>query len=495
MKIKTLTLTDFRAFPGPAPQSFDLDGKNLLVYGENGAGKSSIFHALRDFFTFKPTKDLKDHKNVFSGQPDADCRVAIEFTGGTPQVEWSPTHHPGSKTTATGDPRVKEAALRRSCLDYRSVLDTNYLHGDNEINLFHIAVHLLVHDFPVTIAGGSTKTVGELWQEARNAQPFTHYSASFTRVNEACIAFNTGFNQALNALHPKFDEILKELLGSEIVVSPFRFPGITYQSAHYTKDRKFNGQEVKLDITFRGHQPDRPQHFLNEARLSALGLAIYLAGRLAFVPATGTPSLKLLVLDDILIGLDHSNRLPVLEVLKKYFADWQIVLLTHDRNWYDMARAMLDEMTWNCLEIFEGDKSAAAPIPIVRTASNRPALQYLQHAKDLLAKKYIEAAANYARQALEEALRGGLELKSIRVPFKRNPKELKLQDNFDALEAWTKEDTAREAQYKPILDRVKLLKNVVMNPYSHPRAPNIPEREVQDAIDAVDALIKELNKK
>ena len=31
MKINTLSLTDFRAFPGPAPATFELGGKNLLV--------------------------------------------------------------------------------------------------------------------------------------------------------------------------------------------------------------------------------------------------------------------------------------------------------------------------------------------------------------------------------------------------------------------------------------------------------------------------------
>jgi ABC-type uncharacterized transport system fused permease/ATPase subunit len=50
MRIKTLSLTDSRAFPGPAPATFELEGKNLLVYGENGNGKSSLFHALRGFY-------------------------------------------------------------------------------------------------------------------------------------------------------------------------------------------------------------------------------------------------------------------------------------------------------------------------------------------------------------------------------------------------------------------------------------------------------------
>jgi hypothetical protein len=78
---------------------------------------------------------------------------------------------------------------------------------------------------------------------------------------------------------------------------------------------------------------------------------------------------------------------------------------------------------------------------------------------------------------------------------KRNPKDHKLQEHFDALEAWSKEDAARETKYKPILDKVKLLKNVVMNPCSHPDDTNIPKRKIQEAIDAVDALIKELGKK
>lgn len=50
VRIHAVALTNFRAFPGPAPARFELAGKNLLLYGENGAGKSSLFHALSNFF-------------------------------------------------------------------------------------------------------------------------------------------------------------------------------------------------------------------------------------------------------------------------------------------------------------------------------------------------------------------------------------------------------------------------------------------------------------
>ena len=57
---------------------------------------------------------------------------------------------------------------------------------------------------------------------------------------------------------------------------------------------------------------DRPQTFLNEARLSALALAIYLAGRQVCADTLQADTPRLMVLDDVLIGLDQSNRLPVL---------------------------------------------------------------------------------------------------------------------------------------------------------------------------------------
>lgn len=140
VRIKRLTLTDFRAFPGPAPTTFELEGKNLLVYGENGAGKSSLFHALSGFFSFKPARALLEHKNVFSGLPDTDCKVAIEFADGLPAVEWTVSRHPASVGGTSSDLRVTEAALRRACLDYRALLDTNYKQGNGPINLFEIAV-------------------------------------------------------------------------------------------------------------------------------------------------------------------------------------------------------------------------------------------------------------------------------------------------------------------------------------------------------------------
>ncbi len=58
-------------------------------------------------------------------------------------------------------------------------------------------------------------------------------------------------------------------------------------------------------VPFAGMTYNHASDFLNKARLSALGMAIYLAGRLACVPAGTTSGIL-------------SNRLPVLEVLQKH---------------------------------------------------------------------------------------------------------------------------------------------------------------------------------
>lgn len=511
LRIKRLTLTDFRAFPGPAPTHFDLDGKNLLVYGENGAGKSSLFHALSEFFTLKRSRHLRTFKNVFSGAPETACAVNVEFNDGAPGASWSMQAGPGGfssaafdsqafstssvreahPTTALGgnDARVIQTALRSACLDFRALLDTNYKHGNDTINLFEIALERLLSDFPVPTAGGVTRTIGELWQAVEQAKPRKHGPRTLARVNQACVDFNNGFNQALSALHPLVDTLLGELIGADVTVTPFGFGGITYTAAYYKSARIFEGRTLTPEVRYRSLQVPTPQHFLNEARLSAVALAIYLAGRLACTPTASSNALKLLVLDDVLIGLDHSNRLPVLNVLHKYFSDWQVILLTHDRTWFDLARAHLPADDWTCCEIYEGDHAAPAPMPIVRPTQNKPARAMLQKANELLALGYIEAAANYARQAFEAGVRIACELKKIKMEYRLDPTAHKSQDFLDKLKGWPGSANVTKADWDAAIHRLELLKNVVMNPYSHPSAPNIPRQEVTDAIAAVTVFL------
>ena len=501
MKIKTLSLTDFRAFPGPVPTTFELDGKNLLVYGENGSGKSSLFHALRGMFSYDTPPDLLNLRNSFSRAGVGSVRVQVVFDDNS-VAAWevvsglvrgminsakvtgpvATVTHPGHHTPVNS--QVKEAAKFSAMLDYRSLLNTNYKHGDGSINLFDLAVNGFLSSY-MDLA--TNQTLGQLWAAVLASKPVRNTSKTLALCVSRCSAFNNALNTALGRLVAEAQTILTALSPNGLTLVALPFQNVNFNNAKAWADKGFTNQVIGLEVSFHGLPVDTPQNYLNEARLSALGLALYLGARLACTPQT-TSHLKLLVLDDVLVGLDHSNRLPVLNVLKDHFPDWQIVLLTHDRGWFDLARQHLPS-GWTCYEVYEGDQGATAPMPIVRKTLKRPAPALLQKARELLAQGYVEAAANYVRQAFETGLRAACELKSVKLSYKQDLTDHKAQDLLNGLKTWLGSPTVPKANWDAALHQLELMKDVVMNPYSHPSAPNIPRQEVINAADAVDAFL------
>jgi hypothetical protein len=76
-RIQTVTLEGFKAFA--APQSVDLSGGHLFVFGKNGQGKSSIVEGIRwCLFGLAERPDV-EVRNVFYNS--GDCKVELELTG------------------------------------------------------------------------------------------------------------------------------------------------------------------------------------------------------------------------------------------------------------------------------------------------------------------------------------------------------------------------------------------------------------------------------
>ena len=93
---------------------------------------------------------------------------------------------------------------------------------------------------------------------------------------------------------------------------------VTYGKGH-EKWRINKGFTLK--VTKDGTMLDDYKMVLNEARLSAISICLYLASN-KLMPKN---ELKLLLLDDIFIGIDSSNRLPFLRLLSDQFASYQII--------------------------------------------------------------------------------------------------------------------------------------------------------------------------
>jgi energy-coupling factor transporter ATP-binding protein EcfA2 len=481
-KIASIKISDFRAFPALAPAKITLDGKNLLAWGENGSGKSTIYRALRGVFSVQPS-DIAPLGNVFSAPPTPS--VIVTLTDGT-ALPWTPAGHPSAD--------VIDTARKSAFLSHARLIEMSRGGSPNEApNLFDVAVTKLLADFEATLSGGIRRTVGELWAEVEKAMQRRIQGPRGPRrpndfaakVTAACEQFNEAMKQALDALETHATALLRRLLDvfqtDALHLVGFTFFGVTYD----TSTRGLRNRTLTANLSFRGHSLSAPAIFLNEARQSALAIATYLAGRLACVP-TNDKALKLLVLDDLLISLDYSHRRPVLEVIATLFKGWQIILLTHDRFWFELAREQLLDQPWKVIEVYEKVDEHGLLCPVIWESQDDLVAATLKQARQFLADNHPAAAANYGRTACELALRRYCRNHNILFGYTDEPQKIKLEDLLRKGEAHAKGNTDREDAFKGL----NKYKKLILNPLSHNPTQPIVKKDVQDAILAVEALVK-----
>jgi len=98
---------------------------------------------------------------------------------------------------------------------------------------------------------------------------------------------------------------------------------------------------IDIGLKFHGIEQESPRLTLSEGYRNSLGLCIFLA-----MAKWGTEKDRPLFLDDVVVSLDRSHRGMIVELLVKEFDNRQLVILTHDREWYTELRQQLDSKKW-----------------------------------------------------------------------------------------------------------------------------------------------------
>ena len=474
MRITDIEIKNFRAFRGTYHIGLSKSGKNLLVYGENGSGKSSLYLALKYFLESGVDEDDKDtdfenHQNIFLQDPGyIKLSLRTDRWSRKNTYEWSQR-----VIGETSDELITEASKSKGFLDYRSLLETHYLHRESEsVNLFNLLVKTLLAN---TINPVRERSLAEDWSAIQPPFPRRNAKTQIAVLEGQIGVFNDELTNRLAELGPKVSEILSRF-GYNVTLD-LDFQGVTYNRDEKTLDN----QEIFLKIEF--FDTDIPSHhrFLNEAKLSAIAIAIYLSS----VLLQPESDLRILALDDVLIGLDMSNRLPILNILNDYFPDHQIFLTTYDMAWYEIVKQRTEQKDWKYAEFyFSQTDEYEVPIYMEDKA-------YLDKATEYLETNDYKACAVYLRTAFEALIEGFCESKHLLVKYYRNPNRRDSKHFWDAIKV---ENKRRVNNQNPalldqaLINDIELYRTRILNPLSHASITNIYEKELEDAIEAVEQL-------
>lgn len=531
MKLQTITLCDFRAFPGPGEYIFDFGNKDhLLIYGENGSGKTSVFKALAEFFDLRPeASPFGEHKNFFSDGMESSSLICGKVELAFREAPVPPAANPADFHKVWGfvspgqpdnrlrtDTTVQQVSRRKGLLDYQALLRANRSEHDRagqavRPNLFDLMVTQLLAGLEVPTAGGTVRTIQQLWSGFQQTLARNQYfrGGALARIEDAQNAFNAAIQEALPRLKHQTDSLLSTYF-EHLVELTFIYTGASFQRYRKPGRRTVENGQLLFDLRFRGRTFQKFEEVLNEAKLSAVALCVYFGALLDGIPKGGSGYPRILVLDDVLLGLDMQNRLPVLKILRDKFAadGWQIILLTHDKVWYDYASHAAIGLNWTCYELYADRVPDGAggwhDVPHLRTA-NQGAGDYLKRAKEQMRLHDHKAAGMYARAAYERALKRYCDKRHLPIPFHFNADKISSNVFFQEVEKDVDEKLASNPPHQPpvqadlqgmkaALDDIKLHRQQVLNPMSHAPAVPLTALEVRAAIDSVETLVNSLQK-
>ena len=466
MRITKIEIKNFRAFYGAYQIDLHKAGKNLLVYGENGSGKTSLYQALKRFLESSEGRhQFKPHQNIFNSD---EGYIKLHFRADAQSkqdvYEWSET-----VKDETNHPLIIEASKAKGFLDYKDLLETHYVHREEEnVNVFRLLVESLLAN---TINRLTGESLGSEWEVIRQTPPPRRNATErIERLESQIEAFNNGLELRLSELITKASEILRKF-GHNVALN-LDSKNIVYNRENKTLDN----QEILLTVEFFDRDIPAHHQFLNEAKLSAIAIAIYFSSILLQPVST----LKILALDDVLIGLDMSNRLPVLDVLEEYFSDYQIFLTTYDKAWYEIVKQRTSHGgKWKAVE-FYFRQTDEYEIPVY--AEDKA---YLEKAKEYLDANDYKACAIYLRTAFEIMVEEFCDAKRLPVRYRRSRDKLDSQDFWDPIKVENRKSGFLDP---PLIRDIELYRSRILNPLSHTTIANIPKKEIEDAIEAVERL-------
>lgn len=430
-KISDIIISNFKFFS--KEETIHLGGNHLLLYGENGSGKSSLFWGLYTLLeaSFKSPSETEKYFLPLNKNEESLVNIyapIIPASGTTKEHSNSYIKIQDDNSNAyelslldnhiCGDTNAQESRKASDFINYQSIFKFQDFRNSETPDLYNIFIYSILPyiTFPsFTVKGKSLSNAGQMWSEYVTGPGYTYnkkgdkilvYKNS-PQYKEFCnfeAHFNAEFTNLIDFINVNAKGRLKEL-GYDMDFQ------LTYSHPnHVKKDKNYEWTpfSIKLEITkYNGKTVHikKPHVFLNEAKLSALATAIRLTILDYRLDKSAVPSaLKVLILDDLMISLDMSNRETLIDLLlKDYQNKYQILFLTHDKGLYDFIDNKIKQYKQNLLwvrkELYVGEDDAAKhEIPVVIDGE----CDLFEKAQKYYTAKDYVASALFVRKSLEK---------------------------------------------------------------------------------------------
>lgn len=426
--------------------SFPLDGRHILLYGENGSGKSSIVWGLYTLMESrrKPIPEVQKYfdpahdqhlRNRYS-QPGDVSYIKVSFESATPgnlpkQYEVSSAN---ITTQAAGDDFIKLTTAAFDMFNYRMLAEWIYQKNSRNIDLFpgfekDIFRYLYFNNAFTRIDGTRPpvpdgRTAEEWWSyitSVRLPETKRHQVNRGTSEYQCFLSLLSSFKTEMDTVLGQVEHSANDMLHNDLElpnidimldITPVSFnllkPGFT---------RARDGVVHKPSISVKAHvtDPNIPgwstdvlhlATFFNESKLTCIGIAIRLAIS-DYKLMTGANVAPVLCVDDLLLSMDMSSRIPIIKLLLKKAQNRQLMIFTHDRAFFETMQMMIRQRRqqgdWNFYEMLE--RKTAVPGVVPAPMFFKESKTYREKVEYHFERGDYPAAVNYLRKYCEEQLK------------------------------------------------------------------------------------------
>ena len=412
-KIDKLTFKNFKFFADE--QVFDFDRRNILLYGENGSGKSSLYWGLYTFLqsSIKNDDEVKKYFNKdadenlinkFIDEADKnDAFVSLNISDENAIVEQFKISFTTINTNKSTNTNIKRANSTSDFINYRLLSRFYDFRNSEEINIWQLFKKEIL-DY-ITIDGenlqNSWSSLKDGLSKRANKYPPIH-SQTYKDFQTNLALLNEKMKTFLENIVGNTNTLLSDNFKENISIN-IEYINSTYndfvEGSTTRRNRLVKKPKIILKVKFNHKELFRPHTFLNEAKLTAIALSLRFA--ILKTRLVSEDILKILVLDDLLISLDMSHRLEVIDIIlnDEDLQEYQKIILTHDRSFFEMAKHKFNYRQrgkWKYFEMYV-DSTGNFEKPLIHKES----LSYLEKAEKYFYLNEYEVAGNFLRKEAE----------------------------------------------------------------------------------------------